>query len=200
MNITNNFTSDTNICFLDGISKGFSMLSDFLKYFDKFVINNNDYKATMEKNYENSFNENLVSSFNALNTALTSYQKILQNNELMKIETYHVSEIQDMLSYFFEEDRFKNLSKDEFSFIIDLLESYNDFICKKIKLLNKYYSNSKKKFLIEEKFEEEYYQIFHYYDEVFEKQSGLFYSKLYVAKAKYEKAIKETFNVLGKIE
>jgi hypothetical protein len=71
MNTTKNFISDTNIYFIDGISKGFSMLSDFLKYSKSFISNN---KVSVEENYEDSF-ENLVSSFNLLNSTLYSYKK-----------------------------------------------------------------------------------------------------------------------------
>jgi hypothetical protein len=123
---------------------------------------------------------------------------MLQNSELMKNETFQVSEIRDMLSYFFEEDRFKNLSEEEFSFIITLLESYDNFTREKIKLLNKYYSSSEKEFLIKEELVLEYNKIFQDYNEIFEKQSVMFYSELYIEKFGYEKAIKETFNVLGK--
>ncbi|MDR0911287.1 MAG: hypothetical protein LBM96_01630 [Methanobrevibacter sp.] len=186
----NNIINHNTIFLLDGINNGFAMLVDFLKICESRILKNNN-PTEVKIETSDDFTDNILESFIALDKVLSIYKFKLNDNELMKREIFSISEIQDMLNYFINEDKIKFLSNKEYLFIIWILEEYKKFISNKIRIMNDEYLNNEEKFLIE------YEKIFNQYDEIFEKQNEIFYLHFFSSNKNYDEAINETFKILG---
>ena len=162
---------------LEGIGNGFSMIVDFLKFCrNSLTIKNNSVNETHTKNknmevfaHENdvSLNETLKSSFYAIDNAINIYKRFIAKNEIMNQEIYLLSEAQDIISYFIEDENLKESSEDKLLFLINILETQVDFLDKKIDLIENV--NEKESLVIE------YNKIFEEYSNLFEKQEDIFY-------------------------
>ncbi|MDR0911808.1 MAG: hypothetical protein LBM96_04305 [Methanobrevibacter sp.] len=186
----NNIINSNTIFLLDGINNGFAMLVDFLKICENHILKNDKITEIKHETHD-EFTDNILESFIALDKVLSIYKVKLKDNELMEREIFSISEIQDMLNFFINENKIKFLSNEEYLFIIWLLEENKNFISNKIRIMNDEYLNSEKKFSIE------YEKIFNSYDEIFEKQNEIFYLHFFSSNKNYDESIKETFKVLG---
>ncbi|MDR3292145.1 MAG: hypothetical protein LBT10_08385 [Methanobrevibacter sp.] len=169
------------------MSKRFSSILDLSKSW----INKIHEKLQKNCNHEN---ESIKNSLRSLDNIISEHKEIIITNELMKDERFPLSEIRDIINYFYED---QNINDKQIEFIIEILEAFIDFLENKMKIIEKHAPIKVDDYTYKDEFIKDYNTIFMKYNEMFDKQDLLFYEKYYIPKGNYDKAINETFRLLG---
>ncbi|MCL2116266.1 MAG: hypothetical protein FWH29_08595 [Methanobrevibacter sp.] len=142
------------------------------------------------------------SAYKLFNHTLDAYKSCIKNVLFMEKEIYPITEIQDILDYFFNEN-FENIAIEELEFAIRLIEAYSNFYIKNAKLRRQYfpliedYLKEPENYM--EKYVLEYNALFDEYFKTFNNQENEFYNNFYTPKGEYNKSINETFKILGRL-
>ncbi|MCL2115629.1 MAG: hypothetical protein FWH29_05340 [Methanobrevibacter sp.] len=168
-----NKESENSFLLLEGIQNGFSMVVDFLKYCKNVIAS--DKKQHIPNNNDNSL----------LLNVLNIYADIMFENETMKEEFYLISQLHDILEYFFS----KKIGIDNASFMIDLLESNLVFLNQKLKLMRSFS-------IRDDKFIEKYNIIFEKYQKIFAKHESIFYTEIYTSKPRHKKTLNSIYTIM----
>ena len=158
---------------LDGLQNGFSMIVDFLKYCKNVISIDN--KQTLPNIDKNSL----------LLNVMTIYADLMYEDELMKEEYYLMSQLQDILEYFFS----REIEKKNLIFMIDLLESHLEFLNKKSKLMRSF-TTDKREFI------KGYNIILEDYLKIFTKYESIFYTEIYVASNKHKCTLNNIYSIM----
>jgi hypothetical protein len=139
---------------------------------------------------------------NLFNHALDAYKDCIQEVHFMEKEIYPITEIQDILDYFFNEN-FQKITIEKLEFTIQLIEAFSTFYIKNAKLRKQYFplkqNHQKEQRENVEEYVLKYNALFEEYYNIFNNQENEFYNTFYKPEGEYEKSIGETFKVLGRL-
>ena len=173
----------------------FSKFTDLLKFLKSKI-------SETKQESEGLSPDTLSSALNLFNSNLNAYKECIQKVRFMEKEIYPITEIQDILDYFFNED-FQKITIEEIEFTIQLIGAFSTFYIKNSTLRKQYFpiiqNHQKEQREHVEEYVLKYNVLFDEYYKIFNKQEDEFYTNFYKPKGEYEKSINETFNVLGRL-